>query len=152
MLGAGYAGLLFTMRLARKTRGKPVRITLVSDADTFTERLRLHQFATNQQVQWRSIATVLRGTAVEFIQGRIGSFSLDEKAVVLVEEGQERRLPYDYLVYALGSVIDRQSVPGVKEHAYTLAPRGPRSAEARGLASIARGGAGGDLWRRPDRH
>jgi NADH dehydrogenase len=130
VLGAGYAGLLFTMRLARKTRGKPVRITLVSDADTFTERLRLHQFATSQQVQWRSIPAILRGTSIEFIQGHVGSLSLDEKAVVLVDEGQERRLPYDYLVYALGSVIDRQSVSGVEEHAYTLSPRGPRSAEA----------------------
>jgi NADH dehydrogenase FAD-containing subunit len=130
VLGAGYAGLLFTMRLARKTRGKPVRITLVSESDTFTERLRLHQFATNQPVQWRSIPGILRGTSVEFIQGRVSALALAEKEIVLADGRQERRLPYDYLVYALGSMIDRQSVPGVEEHAYTLAPRGPHSAEA----------------------
>jgi NADH dehydrogenase FAD-containing subunit len=37
---------------------------------------------------------------------------------------------YDYLVYALGSVTDRQRVPGVAEYAYTLAPSGPLSAAA----------------------
>jgi NADH dehydrogenase FAD-containing subunit len=37
---------------------------------------------------------------------------------------------YDYLVYALGSLVDRASVPGVDEYAYTLAPRGPLSAQA----------------------
>ena len=39
------------------------------------------------------------------------------------------RLPYDYLLYALGSSIDVDSTPGVREHAYTLTQTGPRSAE-----------------------
>ncbi|HEV2236839.1 MAG TPA: FAD-dependent oxidoreductase, partial [Ktedonobacterales bacterium] len=44
--------------------------------------------------------------------------------------GQEQALSYDYIVYALGSDVDRAGVPGVAEHAYTLTPRGERSAEA----------------------
>jgi NADH dehydrogenase len=51
VIGAGYAGLLFTMRLAGKVARQDVHISLVNDSDTFTERLRLHQFATNQEVQ-----------------------------------------------------------------------------------------------------
>src|SRR2546430_11150396 len=55
IIGAGYAGLLFTMRLARKVARQHVQISLVNESDTFTERVRLHQFATNQGVQLRSI-------------------------------------------------------------------------------------------------
>ena len=37
---------------------------------------------------------------------------------------------YDHLIYALGSQTDRDSVPGVRDYAYTLAPGGPLSAAA----------------------
>ena len=60
VIGAGYAGLLFTMRLAGKVARQHVHISLVNESDTFTERPRLHQFATNQEVQWRSIPQMLR--------------------------------------------------------------------------------------------
>jgi NADH:ubiquinone reductase (H+-translocating) len=129
VLGAGYAGLLATMRLARKLRGRPVRITLVNASDTFIERLRLHQFASGQLVPARSIPRTLRGTDVRFIQARVMRLTPEERTVIVREGGQERALAYDVLVYALGSDIERQGVPGVAEHAYTLTPRGERSAE-----------------------
>src|SRR5213592_4681125 len=62
VIGAGYAGLLFTMRLTGKVARQNVQIGLVNDSDTFTERPRLHQFATNQGIQWRSIPQILRQT------------------------------------------------------------------------------------------
>ena len=68
VIGAGYAGLLFIMRLAGKVARQNVHISLVNEFDTFTERLRLHQFATNQAVQWRSLPQMLRQTNVQFIQ------------------------------------------------------------------------------------
>jgi NADH dehydrogenase FAD-containing subunit len=60
VIGAGYAGLLFTMRLAGKVASQHVQIALLNESDTFTERPRLHQFATNQEVQWRSLPQMLR--------------------------------------------------------------------------------------------
>jgi len=51
VIGAGYAGLLATVRLAGKTRHNNVAITLVNASDVFVERLRLHQFAANQAIQ-----------------------------------------------------------------------------------------------------
>ena len=47
-----------------------------------------------------------------------------------MDQQQTRQLKYDYLVYALGSMTDRQTVPGVAEYAYTLAPSGLLSAAA----------------------
>jgi len=75
--GAGYAGLLFTMRLAGKVARQHVQISLVNESDSFTERVRLHQFATNQGVQWRSIPQMLRKTNVQFLQGRVTGLDLE---------------------------------------------------------------------------
>src|SRR6266568_6002719 len=130
VIGAGYAGLLFTMRLAGKVARQNVHLTLVNESDTFTERPRLHQFATNQEVQWRSLPQMLRRKNIQFIQGRVTS--IDPAHHEIVVEGREppQHGEYNYLVYALGSVTDRKSVPGVVQYAYTLAPSGPLSAAA----------------------
>src|SRR5260370_19883408 len=124
VIGAGYAGLLFTMRLAGKVARQHVQIALVNESDTFTERPRLHQFATNQAVQWRSLPQMLRRTPVQFIQGRVTSIDPAHHEIVITHQQQTQHLGYDYLVYALGSETDRKTVPGVAEYAYTLAARG----------------------------
>ncbi len=130
IIGAGYAGLLFTMRLAGKVGRQHVQISLVNESDSFIERVRLHQFATNQGVQWRSIPQMLRKTNVRFLQGRVTGLDPTHRKITVEDQQQTQHVEYDYLVYALGSVTDRQSVPGVAEYAYTLAARGPLSAAA----------------------
>ncbi len=143
VIGAGYAGLLFTMRLAGKVARQHVHITLVNETDTFTERPRLHQFATNQGVQWRSLPQILRRTNIQFIQGRVTGLDPIHREITVEDQQHTHHLEYDYLVYALGSETDRKTVPGVAEYAYTLAARGPLSAAAlrETLPSIeARGG------------
>ncbi len=136
VIGAGYAGLLFTTRLAGKMRKRDAgtQITLVNASSTFTERPRLHQFATNQTIQWRPIEQTLRGTGVRFVQGRVTSIDTVRRTISVEQEhGQEQErhaIAYDYLVYALGSFTDLGRVPGVAEHAYTLVPSGPLSAAA----------------------
>ncbi|HEX6484424.1 MAG TPA: FAD-dependent oxidoreductase [Ktedonobacteraceae bacterium] len=130
VIGAGYAGLLFTMRLADKVARQHVQIVLVNESDTFTERPRMHQFATNQAVRWRSLPQMLRRTHVQFIQGRVTSINPAQHEIVIMHQQQTQHVGYDYLVYALGSETDRKTVPGVADYAYTLAPRGPLSAAA----------------------
>ena len=122
--------MLFTMRLAGKVARQNVNIVLVNESDTFTERLRLHQFATNQPVKWRSLRQMLRQTKVQFIQGRVTSIDPAQHEIVVKDQKQTQQLKYDYLVYALGSMTDRKSVPGVAEYAYTLAANGTLSAAA----------------------
>lgn len=129
VLGAGYAGLLSAVRIARKTRGAHATVTLINASDTFTQRLRLHQFATGQHIVWRSIPKTLLDTGVQFIRARVTSIAPERNEVTLQADGQAQTLGYDYLVYALGSEIDRFGAPGVDAYAYTLAPRGPLSAE-----------------------
>jgi NADH dehydrogenase FAD-containing subunit len=127
VIGAGYAGLLAAVRLAGNLRKSPVRITLVSASDTYVERLRLHQLATGRPVKSRSVAQVLRGTGVIFVQGHVTSLDPSGCSMCVQTETGPAQLEYDRLVYALGSVTDCDRVPGVRDHAYTLSTEGPFS-------------------------
>lgn len=131
VLGGGIAGLLFTLRLSGKVARESVQITLVDEADTFTIRPRLHEFATDQRIFSRPFSQILRKTRVRFVQGRVTSLEPGQRRVTVLDQQQQRHeLGYDYLVYALGSMTDRQNVPGVEQYAYTLTARGPLSASA----------------------
>ncbi len=142
VIGGGYAGLLATVRLAGRIRGLPAKITLVNESDVFVERVRLHQYAANQRVKQRPIADSLRGTGASFLRGRVTALRSAEREIVVETETGPKRLRYDKLIYALGSTIDCDSVPGVRANAYRLIPAGPLSAEALrvGLPQVAKKG------------
>jgi NADH dehydrogenase len=128
VLGAGYAGLMAAIRLAGKTHRHPVSITLVNAVDTFVERIRLHESAVGKQISQHSIVHMLRGTGVEFLSARVIAIHREAREVTVQCDGASQELRYDYLVYALGSQVDQQAVPGVREHAYALNPDGPNNA------------------------
>jgi len=131
VLGAGIAGLLFTLRLAGKVKNSSVQITLVDESDTFMVRPRLHEFATNQHVSQRSLPKILRASRVQFLQARVISLQPSKRSVTVLDQQQQpHELEYDYLVYALGSMTDRHSVAGVADYAYSLSASGPLSAAA----------------------
>ncbi len=118
ILGAGYAGMAAAIQLgARYARRENVQVTLVNAQERFTERLRLHMTATGQQLAELSIQELLEGTGVRFVRGWVTAVDADTRTV-RVDDDQV--LPYDTLVYGLGSVADTAAVPGVEEHAYTL--------------------------------
>src|SRR5712691_1145727 len=98
VIGAGYSGLLATVRLAGKTRRQNVRITLVNPASTLVERLRLHQYAANQPVKQRSITETLRGTGVDFVQAAVSAIDTQRREVVAQTASGLCRLAYDYIL------------------------------------------------------
>ncbi|MEU0876766.1 NAD(P)/FAD-dependent oxidoreductase [Nocardia brasiliensis] len=117
ILGGGYTGMVAAARLARRIRKQDVRITLVNPSARFTERLRMHQIAAGQELADHRIADILAGTGVEFVQG--WATSLDPASGHVLVDGT-RTLPYDELIYALGSSTDTDIVPGAADHAWTL--------------------------------
>jgi NADH:ubiquinone reductase (H+-translocating) len=118
ILGAGYTGMGATMGLAGRLKGRDdVHITLVNPQTRFTERLRLHQTASGQELADLQIPDQLASTGVQFVQGWVTSIDADAQTVRIDDEYV---LHYDTLVYALGSVADTETVPGVDEFAYTL--------------------------------
>jgi NADH dehydrogenase FAD-containing subunit len=130
VVGGGIAGLLAARRLAWKTRRSEVTITLVNGIENHVLRPGLHQLAANQQIPQFSLPRNLRGTGVSFVQGWVTAIHPAEHTVALQTQSGLQSIGYDYLVYALGSTVDRDSVPGVREHAYALTPSGEKSAEA----------------------
>src|SRR3989441_9976823 len=94
VLGAGIAGLLFTLRLAGKVARESVQITLVDVSDTFTVRPRLHEFATNQRIFSRPFPQILRKTQVQFFQGRVTSLDPSQHRVTVQDQqrSEERRV------------------------------------------------------------
>ncbi|MQY31968.1 NAD(P)/FAD-dependent oxidoreductase [Nocardia aurantia] len=117
VLGAGYTGMLAAVRLAHRTRRMPVHITLVNPSERFTERLRSHQIATGQELADLRIPDALAGTGIEFRRGWVTAIDTATRRVTLDDTTD---LPYDTLVYALGSSTDTTRVPGAAEHAWTL--------------------------------
>ncbi|MFI1830961.1 NAD(P)/FAD-dependent oxidoreductase [Streptomyces sp. NPDC020412] len=95
VVGAGYAGLLAALRLAPHAR-----VTLVDPSDRFTERIRLHELAAARPDASHPLADLLRGTGVRHVARR--ATAIDPAARTVTTDGGGT-LPYDRLVYALGS-------------------------------------------------
>lgn len=133
VLGAGYAGLVTAHRLARQVHPHEVRVRLVTAMPTFAERPRLHQVATGGRVPDLDLSALLSGTGAELVVGTVTGIDLDRSEVLLEHE----RVSYDMLVYALGSGIDMDAVPGIREHAHALADRDAAARLRAAAAAIA---------------
>ncbi|MEV2256103.1 FAD-dependent oxidoreductase [Streptomyces sp. NPDC050147] len=120
VLGAGYTGMLCAIRLARRTRRTGIRVTLVNPSPRFTERLRMHQVVAGQELAHHPITDLLDGTGVAFVQGTATAVDAEGRTVTVETPEGPVELPYDSLVYALGSSTDTGTVPGASEHAWTL--------------------------------
>jgi NADH:ubiquinone reductase (H+-translocating) len=119
VLGAGYAGLMTALRLARpKWR---MRVALVSAHDYFLERVRLQEtIVTAVERRIPSLSAFVAGTGIDFIGGKIISLDGEERRLCIGSGGQERVIGFRRAIYALGSDIDTDSVPGVAAHAHRL--------------------------------
>ncbi|MFF4795720.1 NAD(P)/FAD-dependent oxidoreductase [Streptomyces sp. NPDC001276] len=118
ILGAGYAGMAAAVQLAARVKRRGgAEVMVVNAQERFTERMRLHMTATGQRVAELSIPQLLDGTGARFVRGWVTAVDADAKTVRIDDD---RVLPYDTLVYGLGSVADASAVPGVEDHTYTL--------------------------------
>ncbi|KOV73770.1 oxidoreductase [Streptomyces sp. AS58] len=123
VLGAGYAGAIAAGRLARRLRREDVAITLVNAEPDFVERVRMHQLAVGQDLRSRPLAEMFAGTGVAVRLARVTAVDVDRRTVAVTDEDGAAELPYDTLVYALGSAWHDQGVPGTTEHAAEIAGR-----------------------------
>ncbi|MEV6477800.1 FAD-dependent oxidoreductase [Streptomyces sp. NPDC051657] len=142
VIGAGYTGASAAGRLARRLRREDVSITLVNAEPDFVERVRMHQLAVGQDLRPRPFREMFAGTAVRLRLGKVTGIDVDRRTVsVTAPDGADEpeTLPYDTLVYALGSAWNTHAVPGAAEHAHDIAGR-PGALRLRDrLASLAPG-------------
>ena len=130
VMGAGYAGLMAALRLAR--RKWQLRIVLVNSSDQFVERVRLQEsIAAAVAPRIPSISAFVARTGIEFIRGNVTSLDAGLRHVRITTATQALEIAFDQAVYALGSLVDVDKIPGAATHAYRLdAGDGPRSAAA----------------------
>lgn len=147
IIGAGYAGLSCALRLSRKAP-RDTQITLINAGEHFIERIRLHEQAAGTLPVVRPLSALIAGTSIELRVGWAEQLDLAGKSLTTI--GGEQ-LGWDRLVLALGSQVDVDIVPGVREHAHTLdgpatgwlAALIPSIAARRGKIAIVGGGLTG---------
>ncbi|MEU0166089.1 FAD-dependent oxidoreductase [Streptomyces iakyrus] len=144
VLGAGYTGASAAGRLAKRLHRDDVAITLVNAEPDFVERVRMHQLAAGQDLTPRPFDEMFEGTGVALKQGKVTAVDVDGSTVtVAAPEGvgqvADEVLPYDTLVYALGSGWNDQGVPGTAEYAHEVAGRAGALRLRERLAGLAAG-------------
>src|SRR5688572_17646114 len=121
VLGGGFAGILAARRVARGSRGK-AEVTLVTAADAFVERVRFHELAAGRALPRLLLAPLLARAGVTTLHATARAVDPTARRLVCARpDGTEVIVPYDVLVYALGSTIDLAVVPGAAAHAHSVA-------------------------------
>ena len=114
VIGGGYAGVI----AANHLRLRPdVDITLVNPRRQFVERIRLHQMVAGTDDAVVEYAEIL-GPGIELVVDEAIRIDTGARQVDLASNAP---LPYDYLIYAVGSGSSRPTVPGADEFAYPIA-------------------------------
>ncbi|OBG99383.1 pyridine nucleotide-disulfide oxidoreductase [Mycobacterium sp. E136] len=112
VIGGGYAGVMAANRLAPHAR-----VTLVNPRAEFVERIRLHQLVAGNDDAVADYAAVLSPDVRLVVDGA----SRIDAAARTVTLTSGTPLPYDYLVYAVGSTGEvPAAVPGAAEFAYPI--------------------------------
>lgn len=112
VIGAGYAGVSAAQRLARSD----LPVTLINPRAEFVERIRLHQVMAGTRTATVPLASLVPRSTV-LVQDTAESINADQRTVTLAGGNA---LPFDYLVYAVGSRSSVDVVPGGPEHAMTM--------------------------------
>lgn len=113
VIGGGYAGVMAANRLTRDDR---VAVTLVNPRDVFVERIRLHQRAAGTHAAVVDYGHVL-AERVRLVVGTAERIDIARRHVRLVD-GTD--LPYDHVVYAVGSHAAAPDVPGAARFAMPI--------------------------------
>jgi len=125
VIGGGYAGALAAVRLAGKAKERAA-VTLLDPRTELVQRLRLHQLATGQKVRAYDLAR-LTGKRVANVRGKAVAIDPGRGRAAVERDGRVTEIPFDQVLLAVGSGVDLDSVPGVRENAHALSD--PRAAE-----------------------
>ncbi|MFG1853955.1 NAD(P)/FAD-dependent oxidoreductase [Actinomadura geliboluensis] len=123
VLGAGYAGAYVAGNLARRLSPVDTEVTVINAVPDFVQRQRLNQLAAGRQVEAPKLTDVFAGTEIRLRVARVTAVDPERQVVAVADAEGGGEVGYDTLVYALGSHVADQSVPGVAEHAFDVAGR-----------------------------
>lgn len=119
ILGAGYGGMMTTVRLTKELSAEDADITLVNKHNYHYQTTWLHEAAAGTIHHDRTrmlIKNVIDNKRVNFIQDSVRSVDKDQKKIVL----KNGELDYDYLVLALGFESNTFGIKGLEENAFAI--------------------------------
>lgn len=122
ILGGGFGGVVAAERLAEQL-GDEHQITLVSRSRQFIFYPALVRLAFEKSRR-EDVSFDLRQTLlnrrVNFIEAEVAYIDPFERTVTIANGQVEGKLPYDYLVFALGRRLATERITGFYEHAHHL--------------------------------
>jgi NADH dehydrogenase len=123
VLGGGFAGLWSAVGAARKLdklgRGPDaVEVTLVN-RDAF-HNIRVRNYEADLTAVRVPLDDVLGPIGVRLVQADVTDIDLAGQAVTVTTAAGRQTLPYDRLVFALGSQLVRPNIPGLAEYAFDV--------------------------------
>lgn len=120
VLGAGYGGLSTVVGLQKLIGTDEANIVLINENEYHYESTWLHEASAGtlspEQVRY-DISSVINAQKVEFVQATVEGINVEEK-IVTSNMGTHT---YDYLVIGLGFEGETFGIPGLKEHALSIA-------------------------------
>jgi NADH dehydrogenase len=123
VLGGGFAGLWSAVGAARKLDElgcgpDAVEVALVN-RDAF-HNIRVRNYEADLTSVRVPLDDVLRPIGVGRVEGEAAGIDLAGQAVTVTTAGGQQALPYDRLVFALGSQLLRTAIPGLAEYAFDV--------------------------------
>jgi len=123
VIGGGFAGAYCVQALERLRRGNPAHTVLVDRNNYFIFYPLLVEAGTGN-LEPRHVVVPIRSflRSASFLMGEVTALDLDRREVVVrvAVTHEERRLPYDHLVVAPGSVTLLPDVPGLERHGFRM--------------------------------
>lgn len=118
ILGGGYAGLAAATRLAENDM---FAVTVVDRNACFHERIRLHEIAAGRPYRSFAYRDMLEPRGIAFRQAKVESLDPTRNHVELaMADGTNAGLDADYIVYATGSTMGLDAIPGLAAQGNTL--------------------------------
>lgn len=130
ILGAGFAGLRCAQDLSRKLKNSSYKIILIDKNDFHLFRADLYEVATaysgkvNKQF-WDDlkhavgtpIKKIIDSKRIKFLQTEVLNIDKIKNEVLLANS---QKIRFEYLVVALGSVVNFYGIPGAEKYAFTF--------------------------------
>lgn len=119
ILGAGYGGMITTVRLSKLLSPDDIEITLVNKHNYHYQTTWLHEAAAGTIHHDRTrmlIKNVINTKKVRFVQDCVQSIDKENRKVIL----KNGELDYDYLVIALGFESNTFGIKGLEENAFAI--------------------------------
>lgn len=142
VIGAGFAGVYATKRLAKKFKhDQDVTITLIDKHSYFTYMTELHEIAADRvdadAIQYDLQRLFCRRKNVKLVTDTVTTIDRDQKLV----KTKHGAYPYDYVMLGIGSEPNDFGTPGVAEYGFTLGSWEHAIALKQHVAEVVRRGA-----------